>query len=272
MESATSTASKNTQLDKLLDGAAANMEEVGKPLDADGAGALCDVTKDLWALSVPKVPHYQPSNMSVYRGLINACLNHHKSVIQKKLLGVVAGYHHAAVEIVLAEHEDQVMHSDEVKARWHEMGIQAIGLVFFSETPEMLDTQTVQGRLQKLSASATLIHFNGSTKPDVWDLRDSELAQVSLRYGGKQKNVSYFCYYFSAMGKTTMDEISDAVSDALQAHRLNAEKDNQVPMKQINVPADGFLGVYIYMCNYRICIRLCIRIYIYIFMYIYIHI
>ena len=88
MESATTTASKNTQLDKLLDGAAANMEKVGKPLDADGAGALCDVTKDLWALSVPKVPHYQPSNMSVYRGLINACLNHHHSFQDGEFISV----------------------------------------------------------------------------------------------------------------------------------------------------------------------------------------
>lgn len=239
---------------------AANMQNVGQPLeslDAHGQSPLCGVTKDLWAISMPKVPHYRPSNMSVYRGLINACLNHHKSVTQKNLLGVVAGHDGAAVEIVFAEHEDEVMHSDQVKARWHDMGIQAIGLVFFSQTPEKLDTQTVQGRLQKLSSSATLIHFNGSTQPNVWDLGDSELVQVGLRYGGKQKNVSYFCYYLSAMGKTTMDEISDAVSDALQTHCRSAEKDNKVPMKQMKVPADGLLGVCVTVCIYIFMMYTC---------------
>ena len=227
----------------VLDGAMANVGDLGKPLEK--TESVVNVTKDFWALSEYKPPKMNTSSVSVYRGLVSACLNHMNQVVEKKMIGMMAGHKSSVSEIVFGGNETIILESETVKARWAEKELSVLGLVLFSKEHEALQHESIRCRLQELASGSkvALLHFNAKPEPDMYELHDSELQEVRLVPGSKQKGTDYYSYFLDTMGKTGMDVMTEAVEAAMEetVKGINNSKDSCSGFRRVRVPADGFL-------------------------------
>ena len=164
----------------------------------------------------------------------------------------------------------QPIHADIVK-RWEEMKYQVYGKAVFDEVQESNDEASLQAHLDDIKAPSSLLcHFNGNVNPKLYELSSGTLKQVPFDEGKRAANQQYKIMDIETM---TMSQ-NDLTVSTVHEHALGSVQIQSY--KQVPIPPDGNLGMYMCIYIYVSCLKpvyslYCVFFHVCVYIYVYIH-